>query len=141
MNIAKVVHSQSKAAFNVVGTKAGAKYKLARIPYEVHKNDKELNKREYDEALDHANFIALCFNNRGNQKPIQQKRYFYITYIFDSKFRSTGTGQECIVVEDGNYINLAYTVKTIQENNPTFKSVLVTNISELNEKDYEHFIA
>ena len=31
----KVVHSQTKSAYNVVGTSLGNKYKIARIPYET----------------------------------------------------------------------------------------------------------
>lgn len=31
----KVVHSQSKTAWNVIGEQLGGKYKIARIPYLV----------------------------------------------------------------------------------------------------------
>jgi hypothetical protein len=61
----QVVHSQSKHAWNVVGTSLGLKYKICRVPY--HYVDEEgynnLNERNKQEALDHANFIAYCFNH------------------------------------------------------------------------------
>jgi intein-encoded DNA endonuclease-like protein len=53
----KVVHSQSKSAWNVIGTTLGAKYKIARVPYVQGING------ERKEALDHAEFISWCFNN------------------------------------------------------------------------------
>jgi len=44
----EVKHSQSKDAWNVVGTTLTKKYKIAR---------------EKDEAMGHAEFISFCFNN------------------------------------------------------------------------------
>lgn len=64
----KVVHSQSKTAWNVVGTTPGGKYKIARVPY-LNKEGLEnemINTREKAEALDHALFISYCFNNSEN---------------------------------------------------------------------------
>lgn len=58
----KVVHSNTKDAFNVVGTTLGAKYKIARIPYLVTDN-KEITERKKAEAKSHADFISYCFNN------------------------------------------------------------------------------
>jgi hypothetical protein len=58
----KVVHSQSKSAWNIIGTKLGGKYKIARIPYQFA-GDEELNTRYRLEAFNHAEFIAYCFNN------------------------------------------------------------------------------
>lgn len=59
----KVVHSQSKSAWNIVGTyPLGGKYKIARIPYLVC-NDDNLNERNRIEAFEHAYFISHCFNN------------------------------------------------------------------------------
>lgn len=58
----KVVHSKSKDAWNVVGCKPGGKYKIARVPYLLTRNEviNEINKSE---ALEHAEFISQCFNN------------------------------------------------------------------------------
>ena len=58
----KVVHSQSKSAWNVVGTEYGRKYKIARVPYVVVNNE-EVTSRNRLEALEHALFISHCFNN------------------------------------------------------------------------------
>lgn len=51
----EIKHSMTKSAWNVVGTKAGAKYKIARIPYLETERDRQ-------EAYEHAEFIAICFN-------------------------------------------------------------------------------
>lgn len=60
----KVVHSESKSAYNVVGTSLGGKYKIARVPYLVEKHlSDEWNNKEKDEAKLHAEFISFCFNN------------------------------------------------------------------------------
>ena len=53
----KVVHSQSKNAWNVVGEELGGKYKIARIPYEQCGND-ILNTRLKHEALEIAMHIS-----------------------------------------------------------------------------------
>jgi len=58
----KVVHSKSKDAYNVIGTRLGSKYKICKVPYYVSDND-ILTEREKKEAFDHANFISYCFNN------------------------------------------------------------------------------
>lgn len=57
----KVVHSQSKDAWNVVGTGLSGKYKIARIPYVITGNDIIFTKNKA-EALQHAEFISRCFN-------------------------------------------------------------------------------
>ena len=59
----RVVHSQTKPAWNVVGVSPlGGKYKIARVPYVVISDDKidEINRVE---AYGHAEFISHCFNN------------------------------------------------------------------------------
>jgi len=67
----KVVHSQSKNAFNVVCMSLGVKYKIARVPYflcghaEIDENEKQL-------ALNHAEFISFCFNNAEVISKMQQ---------------------------------------------------------------------
>ena len=58
-----VVHSKSKAAWNVIGTRLGGKYKIARIPYAVHDWSEILTAKNRHEALVHAQFISQCFNN------------------------------------------------------------------------------
>lgn len=58
----KVVHSQTKSAWNVVGVyPLGGKYKIARVPYLVIADEK-INERNKAEALNHAEFISYCFN-------------------------------------------------------------------------------
>ncbi len=57
----KVVHSQSKPAWNIVGTGLSGKFKIARIPYLVTTND-IINTKEKSEALLHAEFLSKCFN-------------------------------------------------------------------------------
>ena len=53
----KAVHSQSKLAWNVIGTELGLKYKIARVPYEQCDND-ILNTRWKHEALEIAMHIS-----------------------------------------------------------------------------------
>ena len=61
----KVVHSQTKSAWNVVGVSLGAKYKIARIPYMTDANE-VLDARNRTEAFEHAEFISFCFNNSNS---------------------------------------------------------------------------
>ena len=56
-----VVHSESKTAWNVIGTTLRRKYKIARVPYVLCDND-ILNTRNKNEALEHAVFISNAFN-------------------------------------------------------------------------------
>ena len=58
----KVVHSQTKSAWNVVGTIPGLKYKIARVPY-VFVEDEDTAKRFRLEAFEHAVYISQCFNH------------------------------------------------------------------------------
>jgi len=60
----KVVHSVSKAAWNVIGTSIGKKYKIARVPYIIIKDNEVFTEIEKSEALRHAKFISECFNNK-----------------------------------------------------------------------------
>lgn len=57
----KVVHSNSKTAWNVIGTKVGGKYKIAVVPYVVCGNE-IIDTKEKAEALLHAEYISRCFN-------------------------------------------------------------------------------
>lgn len=59
----KVRHSDSKTAWNIVGTKLGGKHKIARVPYVKVKGSIILTKRNKEEALKHAEWISFCFNN------------------------------------------------------------------------------
>ena len=58
----KVVHSRTKSAWNVIGTKLGDKYKIARVPY-VATNDEIITNKNRAEALHHAEYISFCFND------------------------------------------------------------------------------
>jgi len=58
----KVVHSESKPAWNVVGTNIGKKYKIARVPYFTGSTE-EVDKINRIEAKNIADFISYCFNN------------------------------------------------------------------------------
>ena len=51
----EVVHSKTKNAWNIIGTKVGGKYKIARVPYFAQACKIE--------AFRHAEFISFCFNN------------------------------------------------------------------------------
>lgn len=59
----KVVHSQSKNAWNVIGTELGKKYKIARLPYLIIEGDEVMTEIEKSTALRQAKFISFCFNN------------------------------------------------------------------------------
>ena len=59
-----VKHSESKDAWNVIGTEYGNKYKIARIPYLSIKDSEVLSTRNKAEALEHAMFISHCFNHK-----------------------------------------------------------------------------
>lgn len=58
----KVIHSKSKAAWNVVGITIPGKYKIARCPY-ITTDDEVITIRNRQEALRHAEFISFCFNH------------------------------------------------------------------------------
>jgi len=58
----RVVHSETKNAYNIICKKLGSKYKICRVPYYVSDNE-VLTEREKQEAFEHANFISFCFNN------------------------------------------------------------------------------
>ena len=61
----EIKHSESKDAWNVIGTNVGSRYKIARIPYLVLKDVdyKDMtNTREKAEALKIAEFIVQSFN-------------------------------------------------------------------------------
>jgi len=68
----RVVHSQTKAAWNVIGETLGGKYKIARVPY-LTLSEGKASERERVEAFEHATFISYCFNHSdeilGNENP------------------------------------------------------------------------
>ena len=57
----RVVHSQTKSAWNIVGQSLGGKYKIARVPYLVM-DSQNLSDGNRQEAFAHAEFISHCFN-------------------------------------------------------------------------------
>jgi hypothetical protein len=65
----KVVHSESKTAWNVIGTSLGRKYKIARCPYLITNNE-IIDTIEKSEALKHAKFISQCFNKSDTIVPL-----------------------------------------------------------------------
>lgn len=60
----EVKHSESKDAWNVIGTTMGEKFKIARVPYFLC-NNVIIDTRNKAEALEHAQFICACFNNHA----------------------------------------------------------------------------
>ena len=58
----KVIHSQTKQSWNIIGTNLGGKYKIARVPYLII-GDELHDCLEKSEALNHAMFISKCFND------------------------------------------------------------------------------
>ena len=81
----RVVHSQTKSAWNVVSEILGGKYKIARVPYLTISNE-ELSERNRVEALEHANFISHCFNNSGSKRPDIEAFRKHIENMSDEKF-------------------------------------------------------
>jgi hypothetical protein len=59
----EVKHSESKPAWNIIGTQPGKKYKIARVPYLVIDGSEMSTEFHKSEALRHAKFISYCFNN------------------------------------------------------------------------------
>lgn len=61
----KVIHSLTKASWNVIGTQIEGKFKfkIARIPYNVNGFDDKVDELNRKEAFEHAEFISYCFNN------------------------------------------------------------------------------
>lgn len=59
----KIKHSESKAAWNIVGTTLGRKYKIATVPYVPTATMESKKSWSEAEAFIHAEFIEYCFNN------------------------------------------------------------------------------
>lgn len=68
---AEVKHSTHHHAWNVLGTNAGMKRKLAVCNYNVDPSSEILTTRGKSEAMEHAIFIANAFNQdeRERRKP------------------------------------------------------------------------
>lgn len=62
----KIKHSEKKSAWNVIGTKLGGKYKIARVPYVKVEDSTFITECNSLEAKKHAEWISFCFNNSGN---------------------------------------------------------------------------
>lgn len=58
----EVIHSEKNTAWNIVGKKLGGKWKIARCPYLIT-GEVNVDNKFRVEALEHAKFIAWCFNN------------------------------------------------------------------------------
>lgn len=58
----RVVHSESKQAWNIIGTIPGGQYKIARVPYLLIGDNEILDTLAKNKALEYALFISNCFN-------------------------------------------------------------------------------
>lgn len=70
----KVVHSQTKSAWNIVGENLGGKYKIARVPYLVS-DIQVLSDKNIIEAFKHAEFISYCFNHSDSILEYYKKNF------------------------------------------------------------------
>ena len=66
----KVIHSETKITWNVVNTKLGEKFKLARVPYLNNTGSLIIDEKNRNEAFNDARFISLCFNNSEEIKKL-----------------------------------------------------------------------
>lgn len=57
----KIVHSESKPAWNIIGAKLGGKYKIASVPYVPSESTEDIDSNRH-KAFEHAKFISRCFN-------------------------------------------------------------------------------
>jgi len=56
----KIKHSESKDAFNIIGTITGGRYKIARVPYFLTNAFEKINEREKLESEANAKLIACA---------------------------------------------------------------------------------
>lgn len=61
----EVKHSETKSAWNIVGTRISEKYKIARLPYVADDNFPQITTSNRKLAFDTATFLAKCLNERG----------------------------------------------------------------------------
>ncbi len=59
-----VKHSETKPAWNIVGTQLGRKYKIARFPYCTNMGSESLEIKERKEALKHARICCKELNKK-----------------------------------------------------------------------------
>jgi len=59
----KVVHSQSKDAWNIIGELIGHDYKIARFPYLTVPDSDILTTRNKANALERAMFVSKCLKD------------------------------------------------------------------------------
>lgn len=60
----QVKHSETKAAWNIVGTEIGGKYKIAMIPYVTDSRFPEESTVNRKEAFDTAMYLTACLNKK-----------------------------------------------------------------------------
>ena len=72
----KVVHSETKPAWNVVATSHGDKYKIARVPYSETTivSGQPIINTSKQQSYEHAKFISDCFNGvyKGDKKSLRK---------------------------------------------------------------------
>jgi len=59
----EIKHSESKSAWNIIGTVLGGMYKIARVPYSSETGCQITDATLKFESLENAQFIAFCFNH------------------------------------------------------------------------------
>lgn len=81
------------------------------------------------------NLVAKCksINFKRNKK-----RYFLVSYSF-SYANASGVGSVETTTDNGSYFNLETLKKEQIEHDDQIKNLLVTNVIELNKKDYEMY--
>lgn len=70
ITMTKVIHSETKPAWNVVNRKLGAKYKLARVPYLNDTGNLTADEMERTKAFNLAKFISSCLNHETEIKKL-----------------------------------------------------------------------
>lgn len=67
-------------------------------------------------------------------------RFFIVMYVANHTYKGRCTGETTFTVSESGYINREMLVEQIIENNKTLKEVVITNIIELSETDYNRWI-
>jgi len=65
---AKVMHSESKDAWNVIGTVLGGRWKIARFPYLQIEGSQDYNEKEKIEQYSNAMLLADAINTTNDSK-------------------------------------------------------------------------
>lgn len=71
----KLKHSQTKSAWNIIGTIPGDKYKIARIPYSVYDNE-IISNNNREEAYNIAEYIETCLNQSDFIEKCLSNKYY-----------------------------------------------------------------